>query len=160
MSQPTCPTGSLHGPMAAGICCHTALAATAKGSSLQEALTDGHEGVPHISRHPLLDGVLHVVVGHFDELLEHWGWGRGKGHCQAVPSQPWAARRLEPQPWRLLDRVGPEQALVTSTSHLKCQAIPSLPTASSPPQLGERGLNLSLGGTPISHPAQIQALVL
>lgn len=37
----------------------------------EAALTDGHEGVTHISRHPLLDGVLHVVVGHLDELLEH-----------------------------------------------------------------------------------------
>lgn len=35
-------------------------------------ITNGHKRIPDIPRHLLLDGVLHVIVGHFDELLEDW----------------------------------------------------------------------------------------
>lgn len=36
------------------------------------SVTNGHKHVSDIPRHLLLDGVLHVVVGHLDKLLEDW----------------------------------------------------------------------------------------
>ena len=35
-------------------------------------VTNGHKHVSDIPGHLLLDGVLHVIVGHLDELLEDW----------------------------------------------------------------------------------------
>lgn len=35
-------------------------------------VTNGYKHISDIPGHPLLDGVLHVIVGHLDELLEDW----------------------------------------------------------------------------------------
>lgn len=42
-------------------------------------VTNGHECVLDIPRHLLLDGVLHVIVGHLDELLEDWPQKQPRG---------------------------------------------------------------------------------
>lgn len=35
-------------------------------------VTNGHKCIPDIPGHLLVDGVLHIIVGHPDELLEDW----------------------------------------------------------------------------------------
>lgn len=65
-------------------------------------VTNGHKCIPDISRHLLLDGVLHVIVGLLDELLEDWPPKKPRGGGVSFSSErgettPPASTQLHPR---------------------------------------------------------------